>query len=94
MGTLRVFIKWAASIEAVPQTLSDKVVVPSVPPEARERDETLEVEHAQRILAYLSKFQYASNEHVLLALLLETGIRIGGANSLDVADVDFENRHL
>jgi integrase len=94
MGTLRVFIKWAASIEAVPQTLSDKVVVPSVPPEARERDETLEAEHAQRILAYLSKFQYASNEHVLLALLWETGIRIGGANSLDVADVDFENGHL
>jgi len=94
MGTLRVFLKWAGSIEAVPENLYDKVMVPSVRPEERQRDETLDADRAREILAYLSKFQYASNEHVLLALLWKTGIRIGSANSLDVDDVDFDNGHL
>jgi site-specific recombinase XerD len=94
MSTLRVFLKWAASIEAVPENLYDKVMVPRVRPEQRQCDETLDAERAQEILTYLAKFQYASNEHVLLALLWETGIRIGAAKSLDVDDVDFENGYL
>lgn len=94
MGTLRVFLKWAGTIEAVPGNLYDKVMVPKVSPEERQRDEMLEAEDAERILGYLDKFRYASNEHVLLALLWETGIRIGAANSLDLKDVDFENGHL
>jgi len=94
MSTLRVFLKWAASIEAVPENLYDKVMVPRVRPEQRQRDETLDAERAQEILTYLAKFQYASTEHVLLALLWETGIRIGAAKSLDVDDVDFENGYL
>ncbi|WP_233263365.1 site-specific integrase [Halorhabdus sp. CUG00001] len=68
--------------------------MPDISQEQRTRDETLSAERAQRILAHLSKFQYASNEHVLLALLWETGIRIGSANSIDLTDVDFENGHI
>jgi site-specific recombinase XerD len=94
MSALRVFLKWAASIEAVTENLYDKVMMPQVSPEEQQRNETLDAERAQRVLGYFSKFQYASNEHVLLALLWETGIRIGSANSLDVEDVDFENGHL
>lgn len=94
LSTLRVFLKWAGTIEAVPENLYDKVLIPKVSKEERRRDETLETERAERILAYLDKFHYASNEHVLLALLWDTGLRIGGAKSLDVEDVDFENGHL
>ena len=94
MSTLRVFIKWAASVEAVPESLYDKIMIPRVRPEDRQRDEILDAERAQEILAFLSKFQYASIEHVLLALLWETGIRIGGAKSLDVSDVDIKDNHL
>jgi len=94
MSTLRVFLKWAASIEAVDENLYDKILVPRVRPEEQQRDETLDAERAQDILKYLSKFQYASKEHVLVALLWETGIRIGAANSIDVADADFEKGHL
>jgi hypothetical protein len=54
-GTLRVFLKWAASIDAVPENLYDKVMVPRVRPEQRQRDETLDAERAQEILTYLAK---------------------------------------
>ena len=84
----------AASIEAVEENLYDKILVPRVRPEEQQRDEMLDAERAQDILEHLSKFQYASKEHALVALLWETGIRIGAANSLDVADVAFENGHL
>jgi site-specific recombinase XerD len=94
MSTIRVFLKWAASIEAVPENLYDKVMVPRVTPEEEQRDETLGAETAQEILDYLSKYHYASKKHVVMAVLWETGMRIGGAHSLDVGDVDSEEECL
>lgn len=90
MSTLRVFLKWCASIEAVPENLYDKVMVPRVSPADEQADETLEPETAQEILEHLSTFQYASLEHVLLAVLWQTGTRIGEARAVDVVDVDVE----
>lgn len=46
MSTLRVFLKWCASIEAVAPELYDEVLVPRVDPEDRQRDETLDAEAA------------------------------------------------
>ena len=47
MSTLRVFLNWAGSIEAVPQNPYDKVMIPRVRPEERQRDETLDAEDAR-----------------------------------------------
>lgn len=94
MSTLRVFLKWAGSIEAVPQNLYDKVMVPRVRPEERQRDETLNAEDAQEILEYLSKYEYASKEHAVMALLWQTGIRVGAAHSLDVDDVSLDENYV
>ena len=91
MSTLRVFLKWAGTIEAVPENLYTKVMVPRVSREERQRDEVLDAETARDILAYLTKYKYASSEHILLSLLWETGMRIGGANSIDLDDVSFED---
>jgi len=84
MCTLRVFLKWAASIDAVDPELYDKVLVSKTSREERKRDTMLDVEDAKEILDHLTKYQFASRDHVLLALLWETGIRIGAANSIDV----------
>lgn len=46
MCTLRVFLKWAASIEAVPANLYDKVMVPQVGRDERRSDETLDADSA------------------------------------------------
>ena len=94
MSTLRVLLKWAGSIEAVPQNLYDKVMVPRVRPEERQRDETLDAEDAQEILEYLSKYEYASKEHAVMALLWQTGIRVGSAHSLDVDDVFLDENYV
>ena len=94
MSTLRVFLKWAGTIEAVPENLYTKVMVPRVSREERQRDEVLDAETAQDTLDYLTKYKYASVKHTLLNLLWETGMRIGGANSIDLEDVSFERGRI
>ena len=94
MSTLRVFLKWAGTIEAVPQDLYNKVMVPRVRPAERRNNEMLQAEDAQEILQYLSKYEYASIEHVFLALTWETGLRIGAVHSIDLEDVNFDEKHI
>ena len=94
MSTMRVFLKWCASIEAVPSELYDKILIPRVPPEERQRDEILDADDAEEILEYLNRYHYGSIEHVILALLWETGMRMGGARALDLDDVLLDQRML
>jgi len=94
MSTLRVFVKWCGSIEAVDPDLYNKVLVPQVNGEEEQRNVMLDAEHADEILQHLSKYHYASRNYVLFALLWETGMRIGAARSLDLCDVDVEERCL
>lgn len=94
MSTIRVFLKWCGSIEAVPADLYEKVIVPQVRPAQERREETLGTERAEEILAYLSRYYYVSTEYAVFALLWETGIRIGAANSLDVGDVDVSGERI
>lgn len=94
MSTLRVFLKYCGSIEAVEQDLYNKVLVPEVSSEEEQRDLMLEDERADEILHYLSKYHYASRDHVVFALLWETGMRIGAALSLDLRDVYIEEQCL
>jgi len=78
-----VFLKWAGSVEAVRPKLHEKVMVPQVSPADEQADAMLEAEKAEKILKYLEKYHYASDDHVLFALLWETGMRIGAARSID-----------
>jgi len=94
LSTIRVFLKWAASIEAVPADLFEKLMVPRVKPEEERREETLDSENAQAILEYLETYHYASVKHAVIALLWETGIRLGAANSLDLKDFDPETERI
>lgn len=87
-------LKWAASIDAVDPELYDKVLVPKISREERKRDAMLDVEDAKVILDHLTKYQFASRNHVLMALLWETGIRIGAANSIDLQDVDLQDEYI
>lgn len=94
MCSLRVFLKWAASIEAVPPNLYDKVMVPTVSPGQRQRDDMLESDAAEALLEHLWKFHFASRDHAIIALLWETGIRLGAANSIDMGDVNVDDGHI
>lgn len=94
MSTLRVFLKWCGSIEAVDPDLYNKVLVPEVSGEEEQRNVMLESDRAEEIIQHLTKYQYASREHVLFALLWETGMRIGATRSLDLRDVHIKEQCL
>jgi len=94
MSGFRVFLKWAGSVEAVPENLYSKLMIPRVRRSEQSSEKILETERAEELLEHLSRYEYASMHHVLFALLWETGIRIGAANSLDLTDVDFESERI
>lgn len=91
--TLRAFIKWCETIQAVAPFTSQTVQLPDVGEDGVD-DRMIDYEHANDVLAYLSKFEYASLRHALFELLWVTGMRIGAAWSLDIGDFDAENRSL
>jgi Site-specific recombinase XerD len=94
LSTLRVFLKFCESVEAVEPGLYDKLLVPSLDDGQDRRDNVLEPDHADAALDYLSEYEYASADHVMLLLLWRTGMRVGALRSLDVADYDRTERRL
>ena len=94
MDTVRVFIRWLESIDGVEQDLSEKVLSPSITPDENSRDVMLDTDRATEVLAYLEKFEYATIEHVAIALMWHTMMRVGGVHALDVEDYDPDEQYL
>ena len=92
MDTLRVFIRWLESIDGVEQDLSEKVLSPSITPDENSRDVMLDSDSASKVLAHLEKYEYASIQHVAIALMWHTMMRVGGVHALDVDDYDSEEQ--
>jgi site-specific recombinase XerD len=92
LQTLRVFLEFCATIDGVQPGLREQVLIPNVAPSEESRDEMLGEERARALLEYLDRFQYASRDHVVVAVLWHTGIRLGTLRAIDVRDVDFEER--
>lgn len=88
LDSLRKFLEFAASIDAVPEGMREKVLMPDLNPEDQQREEMLDPARAEDILDHLERFRYASREHVILAVLWHTGIRLGSLRALDVGDFD------
>jgi len=85
---LRSFIKYCGIIDAVPTELHRKVVVPKVDSKDETRDEMVTGERAEKIIEFLSKYEYASRDHVTWVLLMDVGIRISSLRSLDECNFD------
>lgn len=94
MDTLRVFTRWLESIDAVEDDLSTKVLSPSITPDENSRDVMLDEERASEVLTHLEKYKYAQIEHVALAILWHTMMRVGGAHALDIEDYDADDQYL
>jgi len=94
LSTLRVFLDFCASIDAVPEDLREKILLPTVSGEEQASVSTLEYERAEAILEYLEKYKYASRQHVVFALLWRTGMRMGSLQSVDLDDFGRESPHL
>lgn len=90
LQTFRVFLEFCAAIDAVESGMRERVQIPDLTREEEAREEHLEVGRAQEILDYLDRFHYASREHVVLAILWHTGIRLGSLRAFDLDDYDRE----
>lgn len=88
LKSLRVFLKWCESVDAVESDLHEKILLPSPSNEEERREEILRTGRANEVLKYLRRFEYASREHALLELIWHTGLRIGSVYSLDLTDYD------
>ncbi|WP_436936410.1 tyrosine-type recombinase/integrase [Halovenus marina] len=89
LSTLRVFLKFCASVDAVPEGLREKILLPKVAPENQASKTTLEPDRADQILEYLETYKFAGRSHVLMTLLWKTGVRMGSIRAIDLADFDF-----
>lgn len=94
LSSFRVFLEWAGSIEAVPESLYSKLMIPRVRRSEQSNEDILKADEAEARLDHLSQYEYASIDHVILAVLWDTGMRVGALHSLDVSDIDFENEHV
>uniref|UniRef100_UPI00374C9725 tyrosine-type recombinase/integrase n=1 Tax=Natronococcus roseus TaxID=1052014 RepID=UPI00374C9725 len=94
MDTLRVFIKFCESIDAVPPALHEKVLSPKLNHGDNQSNAILTKDVAHNLLDYLYRFEYASFNHVLIRLLWTTGMRVGTAHGLDLEDYDQDDRYL
>jgi integrase len=84
--TLRCFIDFLESIDAVQSGLTEKVISPSLSQGEDVRDSLIEEGRLEEILDYLSKYRYASGEHVIWSLFGRTGMRLGTLRALDISD--------
>ena len=89
LNTLRKYLEFAASIDAVPGDLPDKVRIPT--PETRARQTRVHRDRAEDLLDYLDTYHYATRQHALFALVWHTAKRIGGLRALDLDDLALDD---
>lgn len=63
MDTLRVFLRFWESIDAVCDGMAESVESPSLSYDKNRRDDIVSTDKAEDILIYLSKYEYASINH-------------------------------
>ncbi|MDG5777532.1 tyrosine-type recombinase/integrase [Haloarculaceae archaeon H-GB2-1] len=94
LATLRTFLEFCDSIEAVEPGMRERVLLPEIEPEEISRDDIVESELAKAILEHLDTFEYASRDHVIMVVLWHTGMRLGTLRSLDVDDFDANQQSI
>lgn len=87
LATVRKALQFWADIDAVSPGLHERVHAPELPDGAESRDEHLEPDRAEAILAYLDRYAYASRDHAVLAILWRTGMRRSALRAIDVTDL-------
>lgn len=91
--TLRVFLRWAGSVDAIDAKIPETMVLPG-DATRKSRDDMLDPDRAKELLSYYQRYEYASDSHLLLTLMWHTGLRVGSIRALDVGDVDIENKRM
>lgn len=94
MDSVRNFIRWCESVDAVPQDLSTKVQSPSFASGKHARDVLVEAEDAEAILKRLRTYEYASARHLTAHLMWRCAFRRGSIVALDIDDYHTDEQYL
>lgn len=94
MDTLRVFLRFCQNIDACVDGLAESVRSPRLEHVTVTEKDIIRSNRAEDILSYLSKYRYASIQHLLIRLLWETGARVGALRTLDLDDVHLREQYL
>ncbi|WP_435360428.1 tyrosine-type recombinase/integrase [Haloarchaeobius sp. DFWS5] len=94
LATVRMFLEFCATIDAVEEGLREKVMLPNVSAAEASREEKLDEDDADAIIDHLERFQYAGREHVIFSVLWHTGIRLGTLRGFDLRDFSYEQQSM
>ncbi|WP_255151768.1 tyrosine-type recombinase/integrase [Halorarius halobius] len=94
LSSLRKFLRWCVSIDAAPEGLDEKIILPSRNRETEARDTMLNADDAEEMLNHLRKYQYATRTHALLELMWHVGCRKGTVRAFDLGDFHSRNQTL
>jgi len=94
MTALKVWLEYAAGIEAVDEMLPYKVNIPKLDQHEETDDTLLEADDAKALIDHYreSRVKYAEENHVILELAWFTGARLGALRALDVEDYQPDDR--
>ncbi|WP_225334272.1 tyrosine-type recombinase/integrase [Halomicrobium urmianum] len=96
MAACKVFLEYAAGIEAVDEMLPYKVNIPKLEQSEETSDVRLDADRAFRLIQHYrdSPTEYASERHVALELAWFTGARLGALRALDLDDYRSDDQIL
>lgn len=94
MDTIRVFIRFLETIDAVHPDLHTKVLSPDLDNNENIRTDILTNQTAHTILKHLEKYHYASRPHITLLLMWHTMMRRGAIRALDTTDFHPSQQYL
>jgi len=88
MNSLKIWLEYAADIEAVDDMLPYKVQIPVLDQHEETDDTLLAADDAQELIQHYrnSRVEFASENHVILELAWFSGARLGALRALDVED--------
>lgn len=96
---VKVFLRWCENAGLIHPGTTDRVSIPTIPPDVQVSHVRITEPEARAVLDYLSTYEYASRQHAEFFVLWETACRVSGLIALDVEDfvtgenkLVFENR--
>lgn len=93
LDTLRVWTRFCEDVNAVRDGVAESIRSPTLSG-SRKTQDIIRENKAEEILAHLSKYEYATIEHVTFRLLWETGMRAGALRGIDLDDVYLKKEYL
>lgn len=94
LSHLRSLLHFCADLELVDESLPSRISIPTLDASENVRDTFLDTDTAQTILEHYSTYQYASLDHTLFLCAWQFGARVGALHSLDIGDIDVDNKRV